>query len=300
MQTAMTANATASKAVKRHMLGLELHGWENLMVISLVVAGAFALIVGVATYCVVQLQREEISRSKDEFDRYKVEASKEVAGARADADAKIGVAREEAAAQIATAREEAGAKVEEARAEAATAAENSRVEIARAQEAIAGFNARTEEARAEAAKAHLALVEYRKSRSDRIVEHADSVGEILKAFAGARFDFGHGPEGFREQWDFAWRFEPILVKAGWEFVDWDGPNVIGKLNDWFPRARLYGLTNVVNVSIEMHPGTEEALFPAAKALAAALNEAGIAATAGGNNNTSANAGVIHVLIGEKQ
>jgi hypothetical protein len=78
------------------MLGLSLHGWENVMVGSLAFAALFAAIVGISTYCVVQLQREEISASKDDFERYKIDASKEIAASRSDADAKIGVAREEA------------------------------------------------------------------------------------------------------------------------------------------------------------------------------------------------------------
>ena len=151
-----------------------------------------------------------------------------------------------------------------------------------------------------AAKAELALVEYRKSRSDRVAAAATDVAEKLTPFAGTKFDFGHGPEGFREQWDFAWRFEPVLIKAGWSFTDWLGGTMIAKLNDWSSGRRIYGITNVVNVSLEMHTDDEAALSPAARALADALNAAGIAASAGGNNNTSANRGVIHILIGEKQ
>lgn len=54
--------------------GLSLHGWENWMVGSLVVAGAFALIAGLSTWAVVRLQRIEIAESKEDFDRYKLEA----------------------------------------------------------------------------------------------------------------------------------------------------------------------------------------------------------------------------------
>lgn len=69
--------------------GLSLHGWEDAMRGSLAIVGVFGLLVGLATFFVVTLQREEIAESKSEFDKYKISAA-------ADADAKIGVAREEA------------------------------------------------------------------------------------------------------------------------------------------------------------------------------------------------------------
>ena len=54
--------AIFSKRV-RGMFGWSLHGWENSMVVSLIVAGAFALLAGVATLQVVRLQRVEIAES---------------------------------------------------------------------------------------------------------------------------------------------------------------------------------------------------------------------------------------------
>ncbi len=67
------------------MLGLSLHGWENAMVVSLIIAGFFALIAGAATWAVVRLQRVEISESKEELDRYKLETAKEISEANARA-----------------------------------------------------------------------------------------------------------------------------------------------------------------------------------------------------------------------
>src|SRR3981081_139920 len=71
----------------RRVLGLSLHGWENTMVVSLIVAGLFALIAGAATWAVVRLQRIEIGEAKVEFDRYKLEAGEQVARANAAGDA---------------------------------------------------------------------------------------------------------------------------------------------------------------------------------------------------------------------
>jgi hypothetical protein len=67
------------------MLGLSLHGWENAMVVFLIIAGFFALIAGAATWAVVRLQRIEIAESKQEFDKYKLDTSKEIAEANARA-----------------------------------------------------------------------------------------------------------------------------------------------------------------------------------------------------------------------
>jgi hypothetical protein len=65
------------------MLGLSLPGWENLMVSFLVVAGFFALLAGVSTWIVVKLQRTEIASSKDELERYKVDAGEKISAAEA-------------------------------------------------------------------------------------------------------------------------------------------------------------------------------------------------------------------------
>jgi hypothetical protein len=79
--TPMAPTANFSKRV-RGMSGLSLHGWENWMVGSLIVAGFFALVAGVATWQVVRLQRIEIAESKIEFEAYKLNAAKETALAR--------------------------------------------------------------------------------------------------------------------------------------------------------------------------------------------------------------------------
>jgi hypothetical protein len=70
-KAAIATTAATSKEVRR-VLGLSLHGWENAMVISLIIAGFFALIVGAATWAVVRLQRIELAESKRELDEYKL------------------------------------------------------------------------------------------------------------------------------------------------------------------------------------------------------------------------------------
>jgi hypothetical protein len=76
----ITESAAPSKKVSR-MFGLSLHSWEDLMIFALAIVGAFGVLVGVATFAVVRLQRAEIASSKEEFDKYKIEAGEKVSAA---------------------------------------------------------------------------------------------------------------------------------------------------------------------------------------------------------------------------
>lgn len=76
------------------MFGLSLHGWENAMVVFLLIAGFFALVSGVATWVVVRLQRMEIAKSEKEFEKYKLDTAKEISEANARAaEAKLELAK---------------------------------------------------------------------------------------------------------------------------------------------------------------------------------------------------------------
>jgi hypothetical protein len=131
-KSAMAPIASFSNRVRR-MLGLSLHGWENAMVVFLIVAGFFALIAGAATWAVVRLQRIELAESKEAFERYQIAAAKELASARSDADAKIGMAN---------------------------------ADIAKANAAIAIANERTAEARRGAAEAQRRAAESEKQTAE--------------------------------------------------------------------------------------------------------------------------------------
>lgn len=79
------------------MLGFSLHGWENAMVVSLIIAGFFALIAGVSTWAVVKLQRVELAQANAESDRYKIDTAKLIAEANArqkEAEVKLEQLRE--------------------------------------------------------------------------------------------------------------------------------------------------------------------------------------------------------------
>lgn len=69
------------------------------MVVFLIVAGFFALLAGAATWAVVRLQRIELVESKQELERYKLEAGEKIVGAEeraAEATQKANEARERA------------------------------------------------------------------------------------------------------------------------------------------------------------------------------------------------------------
>ena len=167
---------------------------------------------------------------------------------------------------------------------------------------IAEANERAGVARQKANESDLRLIEYRKTRREKLAEpgHAISFVESIKPFAGTRFDVGHGPEGAREQWDFLWDLEPLFDKAGWVHIDWLGGRMFKK-NNW-PGAHWYGLSNVIGVSIEVSADSRQELLPAAKALADTLNNIGIAASVEDPNvsSTSANVDTIHFMVGEKR
>ena len=69
------------------MLSLSLHGWEDVLIASLAGVAFFGVLVGVATWAVVKLQRVEIAASKGEFETYKLDAGKKIADANAVGEA---------------------------------------------------------------------------------------------------------------------------------------------------------------------------------------------------------------------
>lgn len=78
----------------RRVLGLDLHSWEQLMLLSLAVTGLAAIAVFVTTASVVILQRNENAKTKTEFEAYKIDSGKQIASANALAEvAKANVAK---------------------------------------------------------------------------------------------------------------------------------------------------------------------------------------------------------------
>jgi hypothetical protein len=125
--------------------------------------------------------------------------------------------------------------------------------IAANEAATARAIAESDIAKAENAKTELKLLEYRRTRREILGMrgNADAFVERIAPFRGTKFDIGHAREG-REQWDFLWDLEPLLDKAGWVFIDWQGPQMFPKLN-WTMKPHWYGIANVLNVAIELDP-----------------------------------------------
>jgi hypothetical protein len=165
-----------------------------------------------------------------------------------------------------------------------------------AKSGAAEANARAAEANQKASEAQLKLAEFRKPRGVT-AEQAALIIDKISPFTGSKFDVGHDFVG-REVWDFLWQLEPVISRAGWVHIDWIGPQTFKK-NGW-PGDHNYGLANVSNVSIEVHPQAPEKLKLAAEALAEALRDINITVTTTDFNNASMNMEAVHLLVGPKQ
>lgn len=104
----------------RRMFGFALHGWEHILIISATVAAAAAVGVGLATYAVITLTREENAANSAELERYKAKAALDTA---------------EAVRGAAQANERA-AELERQAADLRHAAESAKAEAAKANERI--------------------------------------------------------------------------------------------------------------------------------------------------------------------
>jgi hypothetical protein len=78
--TMPTAEDPTSRKVKR-VLGFGLQSWEQLMLLSLGIAGLVAVGVFITTASVVILQRRETAEAKKELESYKLEAGEKIAAA---------------------------------------------------------------------------------------------------------------------------------------------------------------------------------------------------------------------------
>lgn len=87
------------------MWGIDLHGWEQLMLVSLGFAALAAVFVTVTTGAVVRLQKEEAAHSSAELDKYKAASAAEVGRAHEGIEkAKGEAARANESAALANAR----------------------------------------------------------------------------------------------------------------------------------------------------------------------------------------------------
>jgi hypothetical protein len=69
--------ATANQSKKENMIwGLSLQGWEDVMRLSLVFAGGAAVFIGLSTWFVVKLQRDEIRLSNERIATSELETAR--------------------------------------------------------------------------------------------------------------------------------------------------------------------------------------------------------------------------------
>jgi hypothetical protein len=222
----------------RQMLGLSLHGWENTMVVFLIVAGFFAFVAGAATWAVVRLQRIELAKSALELEQYKVDAAKDLEAAKTESDAKIAVARAESAAAI----EKAQADI--AKAVTQTAKANERAAALEKEAA----NARAEQERL---KAQLAWRRLTKEQHDFLVA-------ALRPHA-TKLDLSHPDDS--EAALLASEIEQTLKEAGWTVSNSTGfwaPKppigiIVGQQSDTIPHPLAKALADA-GFQIIIEPG----------------------------------------------
>ena len=103
-EAAKSENTTFSKKLRRSVFGMSLHSWEQLMLLSLGIAGLIAVAIFVTTASVVILQRHETAEAKRELEEYKLDAGAKISAAEAvGLTAQADIAK--ANAQIAIAKE---------------------------------------------------------------------------------------------------------------------------------------------------------------------------------------------------
>lgn len=170
----------------------------------------------------------------------------------------------------------------------------------RAQKALQSISdAKLADALNRAARAELALIEFRKPRRALMTpENLKRITERLAPFSGTEFDCGMGQGG--EQADFWWDLQPALVAAGWRHLAWQfPPGFMPMLIAQGPSRPVSGSVGAADVEIHLHPDHRVRLLPAATALIEVLNEIGIAARDAGYNAHNINTAAIHILIGDK-
>jgi hypothetical protein len=184
-ENAETEKTTFSRNVSR-LFGLDLHSWEQLMLVSLGFAALAAVAIVVTTAAVVRVQKLEAEEAKRELELYKLDAATKISEANS--------AGETAKMHAAEANSEAG-KANERAASLERDAEQARGQIASANSAIADAVKQTESAKAVAAEANRKAEEERLERlkleatvAPRNLSLAEqrTIASVLSRFAGRK------------------------------------------------------------------------------------------------------------------
>jgi hypothetical protein len=171
-------------------------------------------------------------------------------------------------------------------------------EMARLHLETAKVKERAAELEKAAADAKLELARISTPRVTLLTEEStSSIIEKLKPFAGTKFDTGTAINS-GEQADFLYALRPILQKAGWILLPWDGPGPLLSFGE--SGLPVSGSVAAQNVEVHLHPIHRDRLLPAAEALISALKGAGIEAKYWGFNVSSRNDDAMHILTGDKR
>lgn len=244
--------------------GLTLHGWEDLMRVSLLIVGVSGLLAGLSTWFVVKLQRDEIAQAAIELDQYKIDAA---------------------------------VKVEEAKNEGIEAGKTAGNALLRAAE----LEKQAAESKERATRLELELAKIKQPRM-LTEERIRPLAEKLSPYASTPFDLAFIP-GDPEAAVFGTHIAALLEAAGWKWVAWapegapfqqvftitgtDKPNI--------------GQVGFFDVCIFLKPGDPDALAPPVQALIDLLHGEGFAATFEISDNPNINnRATVHVTVGRKR
>jgi len=252
------------------MLGFDLHSWEQLMLISLGIAGLIAIAVFVTTAAVVILTRHENAETKREYEEYKLTVDAKVADAKKEGIA-AGKAAGDALLKAATLEKEA----EQLRKDTADA------------------NARAAEATRKATESQLALEKYRSPRTLDALQVA-RVKKAVERFAGTPFDVSvtleSEPQGFGAQ------IGTLLESAGWVWKNRN--NTPGIAINLGPHQA--GMVNMSGMGIEIDVSKTAEWQEAVLNLGNALLVEGIQLIMNRATDNSASPDAVHIYVGSKK
>jgi hypothetical protein len=252
---------TFSKKVKM-IWGLSLHGWEDLMRVSLIVVGVSGLMAGLSTWFVVKLQRAEIAQTEVDLEKYK---------------------------------EDTKLKVEEAKKEGIEAGKAAGDALLRAAE----LEKKAAESKERATKLELELAKIKQPRKigeDRI----PLIAERLRPFSGTKFDAAAVP-GDAEALIFLTFVAATLESAGWKWVDWNPANGSQVYTITGANKPTIGQFGFFDLLVILHPDHPAELLKPAQELVAALNAEGFAATLEVVANPNIpNKDTVHITVGRKR
>lgn len=244
--------------------GLSLHGWEDVMRVSLIIVGVSGSIAGLATWFVVKLQRTEIMQSEIALEKYK---------------------------------EDTKVKVEEAKNQGIEAGKTAGDALVRA----AALEKDAAQSKERAAKLELELA---KIKQPRLIpeEKLKPLAKKLESFSSTPFDLAIIP-GDPEAAIFGVTIATVLETAGWKWVAWapEGApfqQVFTITGTDKPNIGQFGF---FDVTIFLRPDDPDMLATPLQAVMDLLKEEGFAVGFEASTNPNINnKATIHITVGKKR